>query len=695
MPPINTELNGLLPSSQLVFICNILLSLTVPLIKMNNSKERDEGANRNSDLDSSKKITSESGDLVEDLAGKGASNPSQPSDHKHSETSSLLGRGKQSRRERKPMDREARRRGGPSDRNGGRGRQDYDHRPREDRRWERDHDRHDRYHYGGRGPPPRGHYREPEHPRSRSPIGSRRRYSTSPSKEGSVNSRGSLSRSRSRSLGRNDSRNRSPRSNSQNERDSRSGRERGSQGNDGKRSMGQNRRQRGRYKVDDRCSSSSNSDSSTSSSSEDEQADGKREDSTFSKDQRTVFVSQLVMKATEKDIRRYFRRKVGCKVNELILLRDKRTGNHKGSAYIEMGRIEDVNKAVGVTGQPPDFQRFPILVKASEAEKNYVVPASSSVVTASMMGAPSSSVPFLTKDGRGVEAQKVYIGGLDPSVSEEHLFALFSQFGELDNVIMQMDPGTKIRRGFAFLSFKDPKVANLAIQTMSNKALVGRPMKTGWASHPSTISGVDIVTSEEFPEGSDMRCQKAFAVLAQLTGSTSTVSGSSTFESTGGKAVGATLAGDSVMPAAAEKKEVMKDVTSRAAEVDNASKTAGDVAVAEATAAAPSSSESGPKLLRGELTKNILVHNMFDKDSETEEGWAEELREEFTDECGKFGEILAVTVISDQPGGKIYASFGTLESAKKCANNLAGRWFDKRRLRVEYVEESSLPKHKS
>jgi RNA-binding protein 39 len=663
-----------------VFIRNILLSLTVPLIKMNNSKERDEGANRNSDLDSSKKIKSESGDLVEDLAGQGASNPSQPSDHKHSDSSSLLGTEEQKRRERKPMNREANRRGGPSDRNGGRGgrgRQDYDHRPREDRRWERDHDRHDRYRYGDRGPPPRGNYRGPEHPRSRSPIGNRRRYSRSPSKEGSVNSRSSPSRSRSRSLGRNDNRNRLPRSNSQNERDSRSGRERGSQGDDGKRSMGQNRRQRGRYKVDDRCSSSSNSDSSTSSSSEDEQADGKKEDSTFSKDQRTVFVSQLIMRATEKDIRRYFRRKVGCKVNELILLRDKRTGNHKGSAYIEMGRIEDVNKAVGVTGQPPDFQRFPILVKASESEKNYVVPASSSVVTATMMGAPSNSAPFLTKDGRVVEAQKVYIGGLDPSVSEEHLFALFSQFGELNNVIMQMDPGTKTRRGFAFLSFKDPTVANLAIQTMSNKVLVGRPMKSGWASHPSSISGVDIVTSEEFPEDSEMRCQKAFAVLAQLTGSTSTEfsnSGASTFEWTGGKAV---------------------DVASVAAEVDNASKTAGDIAVAEATAAAPSSPESGPKLIRGELTKNILVHNMFDKDSETEEGWAEELREEFTDECGKFGEILEVTVISDQPGGKIYASFGTLESATKCANNLAGRWFDKRQLRVEYVEESSLPKHES
>merc|ERR1712196_536688 len=116
------------------------------------------------------------------------------------------------------------------------------------------------------------------------------------------------------------------------------------------------------------------------------------------------------MRTTEKDIRKYFRRKVKCEVLEVILLRDKRTGNHKGCAYVQFGRIEDVNKAVAVAGQPPDFQRFPILVKPSEAEKNYVATASSSVVTSSMMGTSTVAPPLFSKGGKAIEAQKVTSG---------------------------------------------------------------------------------------------------------------------------------------------------------------------------------------------------------------------------------------------------------------------------------------------
>eukprot|EP00980_Cylindrotheca_fusiformis_P011823 scaffold2816_cov121-Cylindrotheca_fusiformis.AAC.39 len=684
--------------------------LTLELRTMENSKERGNEAHwLGTELDSSKKLTSDSGNHFTDLAGQGDSNPSRPSDHKHSESLSLLEPGEQSWRDRRRMNRREERRGGPNHHDGSRSRQALYYRPRDDRSRGRNSERDDRYYNGGRGSPRGRHFRAPRDRPSRSPV-ERRGYSRSPSNGGSVGSRHSFrSRSRSRSRGRNDERSRSPRENSQNGRARRSGRHsvwhdrretitRGAYGGQHGRHGGE-----GRDKLSRRSHSpSSSSESSSSSSSSEEQLDeGRIGDSTFSKDQRTVFVSQLVMRATEKDIRRYFRRKVGCKVNEVILLRDKRTGNHKGGAYMEMGRMEDVNKAVGVTGLPPDFQRFPILVKASEAEKNYVVPASSSVVTTKMTAVRPSATPFLTTDGRVVESQKVYIGGLDPSVGEEHLFALFSQFGELEKVDMQVEPGTQTSRGFAFLSFKDPKVANLAIQTMSNRTLAGRPMKTGWASHPSSISGVDIVTSEEFPEDATIRTQKAFAVLTQLGGSAvagygnsgSSASGSTTSEPGSGNAVGdvlTPLSAGLVNSTKPERKEIIDGVVNTA--VLRRDQPIKVVSVASPnTSLGNSASQSGPELLRGNLTKAILVHNMFDKDTETEEGWAEELKEEFTEECEKFGRIAEVMVMSDQPGGKIYAVFETLESARLCANNLAGRWFDKRKLRVEFVDESSTP----
>lgn len=88
-------------------------------------------------------------------------------------------------------------------------------------------------------------------------------------------------------------------------------------------------------------------------------------------------------------------------------------------------------------------------------------------------------------------------------------------------------------------------------------------------------------------------------------------------------------------------------------------------------------------------TQNILVHNMFDKDEETEKGWEEDIRLDFEEECAQYGKIERVVVMFDNPGGMIYASFDSVEGAMKCAKSVAGRWFDKRQLRVEFVD--SIP----
>jgi RNA-binding protein 39 len=419
--------------------------------------------------------------------------------------------------------------------------------------------------------------------------------------------------------------------------------------------------------------------------------------SAFSKDQRTVFVTQLVMRTTEKDIQRYFKKKVGCKVNEVILLRDRRTRSHKGCAYVQFGQIEDVAKAVGVSGQAPDFQRFPILVKASEAEKNYSIPASASVITASMMGTESTFAPFIDKDGRQVESQKVYIGGLDPSVSEEHLFAIFSQFGQLEKVSMQMDPASNASRGYAFLSFRDPKDANLAIQSMTGQVLAGRPMKTGWANQASSIPGVPIVTSDEFPLDSSARAQKALQVLGQLVGGPSEASiNAQALSTTAEKAIEAAMgvrkiAAESAAVPTAPQNALSVPTVAQARESLQASLDAQSSASAVASALTPASNMMS--LIGGadNPTRHILVHNMYNKDEETDPEWAKDIKEEFTEEASKFGKIQKVAVMHQEPGGKIYVSFEKADGARICAENLAGRWFDKRQLRVEFITDDDLP----
>ena len=76
------------------------------------------------------------------------------------------------------------------------------------------------------------------------------------------------------------------------------------------------------------------------------------------------------MKVQEHQLKAFFGQ-LG-QVRDVIMIRDKNTGKHKGFAYVEMGDIDVIPNCLLLNNIVPDFQKFPILVKASEAEKNFV-----------------------------------------------------------------------------------------------------------------------------------------------------------------------------------------------------------------------------------------------------------------------------------------------------------------------------------
>ncbi|RHZ12487.1 hypothetical protein DYB37_010292, partial [Aphanomyces astaci] len=89
----------------------------------------------------------------------------------------------------------------------------------------------------------------------------------------------------------------------------------------------------------------------------------------LTRDHRTVFVGQLTQKVRERDLEKFFGSL--AKLEHVLLIRDKFTNKSKGFAYVEFSNLEDIPKVLVVNGQIPTFQSFPILIKASEAEKNF------------------------------------------------------------------------------------------------------------------------------------------------------------------------------------------------------------------------------------------------------------------------------------------------------------------------------------
>jgi RNA-binding protein 39 len=175
------------------------------------------------------------------------------------------------------------------------------------------------------------------------------------------------------------------------------------------------------------------------------------------------------MRVNERDLYSFFRSECGCKVVDVILMRDKRTGRHKGCAYIELARLEDIPRALEWNDKPPSFQRFPIAVKAPDL--SFIT----TDVSAATVEALTEAAMYPSLSG-STSALNVYVGNIDTNVTQPQLQAIFSQFGDLEKVSLQFDIATGISKGFAFFGFRDPKVANLCIQVMSGQQIAGRSL---------------------------------------------------------------------------------------------------------------------------------------------------------------------------------------------------------------------------
>lgn len=209
--------------------------------------------------------------------------------------------------------------------------------------------------------------------------------------------------------------------------------------------------------------------------------------------------------------------------------------------------------------------------------------------------------------------------------------------------------------------------------------------------------------SDQFPEDANEKIQKVNLALMQLTGAGLTTmigqvdpTAQQALLAAGPAGALGIMPSDQLASVADAALDAALGVTSTASAVAVATSVAAPTAFDTAASAPPPTSTTSTPVVDAKIvgrsdnpTQNILVHNMFDKDEETDPGWENDIKLDFEEECAQYGKIASVVVMSKEAGGKIYASFDSIESATKCANNLAGRWFDKRQLRVEFVD--SIP----
>jgi RNA recognition motif-containing protein len=78
-------------------------------------------------------------------------------------------------------------------------------------------------------------------------------------------------------------------------------------------------------------------------------------------------------------------------------------------------------------------------------------------------------------------AQKIYVGNLNYSTTEETLQSAFAQFGEVTSAVVIKDRYTDQSKGFGFIEMADNDAANAAITSLNGKEIDSRQVRVNIA----------------------------------------------------------------------------------------------------------------------------------------------------------------------------------------------------------------------
>lgn len=73
------------------------------------------------------------------------------------------------------------------------------------------------------------------------------------------------------------------------------------------------------------------------------------------------------------------------------------------------------------------------------------------------------------------ESRKIFVGGLNPEVTENEFREYFSKFGGVKDAVIMFDRNTNRSRGFGFVTFEDEAGVEAVIQTKEHE-LAGKWM---------------------------------------------------------------------------------------------------------------------------------------------------------------------------------------------------------------------------
>jgi len=270
------------------------------------------------------------------------------------------------------------------------------------------------------------------------------------------------------------------------------------------------------------------------------------------------------------------------------------------------------------------FMGQAIILQLTQAEKNRVVNTSSS--SAAAAAGPT----------------RLYVGSLHFNISEDDLKSVFAPFGEIEFINLHMDPETGRSKGFGFVQFKRAEDAKRALQQVNGLEIAGRQIKVGLVNESVIGQGGSLGELDDDDGGGlALNAQSRAMLMAKLyRGSTAAVP----------------VAAPTI-PAAVPGIPILNPVMGGGLPVLN------------------------PSVC-------VLLKNMFDPKTETEEDFHLDIKEDVTEECSKYGPVKHSFVDKDSQG-HVYLKFVAVDGAQRAIAALNHRWFAGKMITAEFYPEST------
>jgi len=146
-------------------------------------------------------------------------------------------------------------------------------------------------------------------------------------------------------------------------------------------------------------------------------------------DERKIFVGGLSWESTDKDMRTYFE-KFGT-IEKVTLKTDPMTGESRGFGFILYEDKASIDSVMAETTHTLNGKKIGPRRAKSRPKPD----------------------PIL----------KVFVGGLEPTVTEETLRAHFEAFGTISEIILPVDKESNERRAFGFIKYESEEIVNAVI----------------------------------------------------------------------------------------------------------------------------------------------------------------------------------------------------------------------------------------